>query len=208
MSKREYGDFRFDLQLFSDEAYAESTSDTQDESVKEGVSGEESKEKSEEDEKDNYTKQEVEKLKKEMAKKQKEEVKKAVSEALKEQKRLSELSDEDRKKEEEKTREQLLLEREKAINFKEKLQEVKDVLLERKLPLSFASYFVSEDSSDMFEKIKDFDKNFKQAVQDEVDSKIKGVSMKVGQGSKSSDGVSIAKFKNEQKDIGINPWAR
>lgn len=207
--KKRYEEFSFDLQLFAENEGNEKASDTDTDNADKNVNDDE-KEKTELDEEKGkgYTEKDLEIIKKDMTLKQKEAIDKAVADALKEQKRLSALSEEERQKEETIAKEKNLSEREKAIEFKEKLAEVKDELLERKLPLVFAEFFVSEDSAKALEKIKDFDNSFKKAVQDAVDAKIKGVSMKASVNNLTSDGKSLAMIKNAEREVTIDPWAK
>ena len=208
MNKQDYQGFNFDLQLFAEKAEAGEASEVADKAEEKQKTDEGKKEDNVEDKEKGYTEKDIETIKKDMTEKQQQAIDEAVSDAIKEQKRLSQLSEEERAKEEAGAKERALSEREKAIEFKEKLSEVKDELLERKLPAAFAEYFVSNDSAAALDKIKDFDKNFKIAVQDAVDAKIKGVSMKAGAESSKSDGKSFAQLKNEQKEIDIDPWAK
>lgn len=207
--KKRYEEFSFDLQLFAENEGNEKASDAGTDNADKNVNDDE-KEKTEfgEEKGKGYTEKDLEIIKKDMTLKQKEAIDKAVADALKEQKRLSALSEEERQKEETIAKEKNLSEREKAIEFKEKLAEVKDELLERKLPLVFAELFVSEDSAKALEKIKDFDNSFKKAVQDAVDAKIKGVSMKASVNNLTSDGKSLAMIKNAEREVTIDPWAK
>lgn len=197
------------LQLFaenaepSSNAQAESTKDTaatkdnQGSNVEKEALGDENKE------------DEVSKLKKQLEEKDKqhqENIKKEVEKALKEEKRLSKLSEEEREKEEKEKRIKELEQRERAIIFKEKLSEVKDELIKRKLPTLFADKLIDEDNQKSLEKINEFEKLFREAVQNEMNSKIKGVNLKTGSSNNTSIGMEMAQKMNGQKSDVKSPW--
>ena len=157
-----------------------------------------------------YTDDDIAKIKDDWAKEQEkanqEKINKEVERQLKEQKRLSELSKEEREREEQDAKEKALKEREDKLLFKERLSDVKDELLNRKLPISFAKYFVNEDNEKSLKEISDFEKLFRAEIQNEVNSKIKGVTLKTGD-STTNAGKSMAEQRNAQKQITNNPWA-
>ena len=66
----------------------------------------------------------------------------------------------------------------------------------------------NEYSAYIDKKIKDFDNSFKKAVQDAVDAKIKGVSMKASVNNLTSDGKSLAMIKNAEREVTMDPWAK
>ena len=157
------------------------------------------------------TDDEVSRLKKELEEKEKqhqENVKKEVEKAHKEQQRLSKLSEEERKKEEQENKLKDIEQREKALNFKEKLSDVKDELIKRKLPTVFADKLVDDDNVKSLENINEFEKLFREAVQTEINSKIKGVNLKTGDNNATSFGKSMATKMNETKQNSMNPWAK
>lgn len=124
--------------------------------------------------------------------------------------RLSKLSEEERAAEEQKKKVAELEEREKALLQKERLADVKDELLKNSIPTSFAGYFtnLSETKEEMNANIKEFSKVFRDAVQEEVNKKIQGVTMKTGSDSeKVSAGKGYAEKRNETAKPANNPWA-
>ena len=118
----------------------------------------------------------------------------------------AELSKEEREKEEQNAKEKALKEREDKLLFKERLSDVKDELLNRKLPISFAKYFVNEDNEQSLKEISEFEQLYRAEIQNEVNSKIKGVTLKTGD-STTNAGKSMAEQRNAQKQITNNPWA-
>lgn len=200
MKKGIMKDFRIDLQLFAE---GEGESAAQEPAAKEAETSKDQPPAK------TYTEEELAKEREKIEKQREGDIKKAVEEALKEQKRLSKLSEEERRKEEQSAKEQELLKREQAILFKERLSEVRDELHNRKLPSVFAEYFIAEDSKESLEKIKAFEAAFQKAVQEAVDSKIQGVQMRTGgslEATQSSEAAEIAKNKNEQGKGIEDPW--
>ena len=157
-----------------------------------------------------YTDDDIAKIKDDWAKEQEksnqEKINQEVQRQLKEQKRLSELSKEEREKEEQDAKEKALKEREDKLLFKERLSDVQDELLNRKLPISFAKYFVNEDTEQSLKEISEFEQLYRAEIQNEVNSKIKGVTLKTGD-STTNAGKSMAEQRNAQKQITNNPWA-
>lgn len=183
------------LQLFAQEEIKDNNSENNQEDVT-----------NEENEK-TYTKEDIDKMKKEWLLEVNKNKNNEVKAAIENEKRLSSLSEEDRKKEEQLEKEKSLQEREKLIAFKERLSDIKDELSQRKLPLNFAEYFAMDEVENALEKIKVFEKDFRSAVEEEVNKRIKGVSLKVGDSKVNEDiGSQIAKTKNEKKLVDINPW--
>lgn len=205
MEKEKY--LPFNLQFFGD---GEGSSTEEQDTSTENKEETKEKENVENTEKEETKEDELEKLKKQFAeteKKHKEDIKNAVDKAIKEEKRLSKLSQEERENEEKLQKLKDLEEREKTLIFKEKLSDVKDELIKRKLPTTFAEFLVDEDNSKSLEKISEFEKNFREAVQNEVNSKIKGVNLKSGTNDSVSLGKEIAQKVNSQQAVDNNPWA-
>lgn len=126
-----------------------------------------------------------------------------------EEERLSKLSEKEREKALEEKRLKDLEKREQKVAFKERLQDVEQVLKEKNLPVSFAKYFVSEKSEGSLDAIKNFEKIFKDEVQKGVESRIKGVSLKTGGKNIEPEnlGSQMAKLRNEkEKGNTFNPW--
>ncbi|MGP1568556.1 MAG: capsid assembly scaffolding protein Gp46 family protein [Peptoanaerobacter stomatis] len=198
---------KINLQLFADSG--DGAGDTGNE-VSTGAEGN----KEQHIEPKTYTEDEITALKeqwqKEQSQKEKQRIDSEVSKQLKEQQRLSKLSDNEREEEEKKAKEKELEDREKAILFKERLSEVKEILIDKKLPLDFAEFFVSDDPTDTLAKIKEFEKTFKIALENEINARIKGSSLtlKTGDTNKVEFGKEMAQLKNSQKTAGFNPWAK
>lgn len=157
-----------------------------------------------------YTEEEVkEKLlqrEKEMEEQHKKQLEEASSSAKKEAERLSKLSEDEKKAEEEARKEKELLDRERALEKKEQLSDIREELTKRKLPVSFAEFFISEDSKKSLEGIAAFEKTFREAIEEEVKSKIKGTGMKTGDSSTINMGKTIATEKNATNKSEYNPW--
>ncbi|MDD2370842.1 MAG: DUF4355 domain-containing protein [Firmicutes bacterium] len=103
-------------------------------------------------------------------------VKKAQEEAktqIEEEKRLSKLSAEEKAKEEKKALEDKLAEYVSKEAYNNALADTKTELEERKLPLGFAEFLVDSDSAKALEKIKTFEKSFKDEVQKAVEERLK-----------------------------------
>ena len=200
------------LQLFAADAGGGSGENTSDNATDVQASQGDDVQNSEhkESESKTYTDDDIAKIKDDWAKEQEktnqEKINQEVQRQLKEQKRLSELSKEEREKEEQDAKEKALKEREDKLLFKERLSDVKDELLNRKLPISFAKYFVNEDNEQSLKEISEFEQLYRAEIQNEVNSKIKGVTLKTGDSSTNA-GKSMAEQRNAQKQITNNPWA-
>ena len=131
---------------------------------------------------------------------------KEIDDVKKEEKRLSKLSDEERKAEEDAKKLKVLEDREKAVARKEQLSDIRDELMKRKLPVGFAEFFIAEDPKKSLEAIQTFEKTFQTAVEEAVKSKIKGTSIKMGNGGSDDIGKSIATEKNSVSKPEFNPW--
>lgn len=108
----------------------------------------------------------------------------AVAKFQKEQEeeaRLAKLSEDDRKKEQ-------LSTKEKELHNKEMLLAAGDLLSERSLPISFKSFLVGEDAETTKSNIAEFEKAWREAVENTVNDKLKGKTPKAGQGA-----VSVTK---------------
>ncbi len=108
-----------------------------------------------------------------------------IEEAVKESERLAKLTEDERQKELVKQKEQTLLEREKELQAKEQeleritlLNLSKDRLDEKSLPISFADMLTSnaKDADEINENIKNFEVEFKKAVEVGVNERLKGSS--------------------------------
>lgn len=136
-----------------------------------------------------------------------ESLKQEVKKAVEEEKRLSKLSEEERKKEVQEQKLKDIEKREQALLFKEKLAEVKEDLIKRNLPVTFAEYMICESADKTLQKITEFEKAFKKAVEDEVNKKIKGTSVKAGDSFEKNIGKQYAELKNTLSNSKTNPWA-
>lgn len=140
-----------------------------------------------------------------------EEMKAAWENEKVENERLSKLSKEERAAEEQKKKAAELEEREKVLLQKERAADVKDELLKNHIPSAFAGYFtnLSETKEEMTANIKEFGKAFREAVQEEVNKRIQGITMKTGDtgSEKASAGKGYAEKRNEVARPANNPWA-
>jgi hypothetical protein len=97
-----------------------------------------------------------------------------LEEAKTEAERLAKLSADEKKAEEDKKRADELAKKDKELTVRELQLEAVDELNKRKLPVGFAKILLGETAEDTLEKIKLFETAFREAVQAEVDSKLKG----------------------------------
>ena len=168
------------------------------------------REQESESEKEAKEKETVEDLKRQLEAQKKayeESLKQEVKKAVEEEKRLGKLSEEERKKEVQEKRLKDIEKREQALLFKEKLAEVKEDLIKRNLPVIFAEYMICESADKTLQKITEFENAFKKAVEDEVNKKIKGTSVKAGGSGEKNIGKQYAELKNTLSNSKTNPWA-
>lgn len=168
------------------------------------------REQESESEKEAKEKETVEDLKRQLEAQKKayeESLKQEVKKAVEEEKRLGKLSEEERKKEAQEQKLKDIEKREQALLFKEKLAEVKEDLIKRSVPVVFAEYMICESADKTLQKITEFEKAFKKAVEDEVNKKIKGTSVKAGDSFKKNIGKQYAELKNTLSNSKTNPWA-
>ena len=206
MEEKQYGMIPINLQLFAEDgdgggdtgAIDTGSTAQQGDSGKEGDSGS--------GEVKTYTEEQVAEMKATWQKEEDEKRQKEIDDAKKEEKRLSKLSDEERKAEEDAKKLKNLEDREKAVARKEQLSEIRDELTKRKLPIGFAEFFITEDPKKSLEAIQTFEKTFQAAVEEAVQSKIKGTSIKMGNGGSDDIGKSIATEKNSVSKPEFNPW--
>lgn len=101
--------------------------------------------------------------------------------AKKEQERLSKLSDDERKKVEIEKTQQELQAKEKELKIKELKLEVVEDLTKRGIPVSFLDYLVVDaDSEKTLGRITNFEKEYKKAVDEAVNERLKGKTPKAG----------------------------
>lgn len=168
------------------------------------------REQESESEKEAKEKETVEDLKRQLEAQKKayeESLKQEVKKAVEEEKRLGKLSEEERKKEAQEQKLKDIEKREQALLFKEKLAEVKEDLIKRSVPVVFAEYMICESADKTLQKITEFEKAFKKAVEDEVNKKIKGTSIKAGSSGEKNIGKKYAELKNTLSNSKTNPWA-
>lgn len=168
------------------------------------------REQESESEKEAKEKETVEDLKRQLEAQKKayeESLKQEVKKAVEEEKRLGKLSEEERKKEAQEQKLKDIEKREQALLFKEKLAEVKEDLIKRSVPVVFAEYMICESADKTLQKITEFEKAFKKAVEDEVNKKIKGTSVKAGGSGEKNIGKQYAELKNTLSNSKTNPWA-
>ena len=140
----------------------------------------------------------------EKAKWEKEYQKKAAAEK-KEAERLSKLSEDERKAAELENSRKELEAKEAELKKKELRLEMVKVLADRKIPVQFMDYLIAEDSESTLSRITTFEKEFKKAVEDGVNEKLKGKAPAAGgtrtgeNGAGVSNGFFDAIYKNQVK---------
>ena len=102
------------------------------------------------------------------------EYKKKAEAEKKEAERLSKLSDDERRKAELETSRRELEAKEQELQRKELKLEMVKVLAERKIPVEFMDYFITDDSESTLKRITDFEKAYNKAIEDAVTEKLKG----------------------------------
>ena len=126
-----------------------------------------------------------------------------VQKALSEDKRLSQLSETDRRAEELTAREKELAEKELNIKRTEIKNDAIAELVERKLPKEFVDYLSTDNEEETFNNIKRFDELFKKtlsdSIEDEIDKRFKasGRNLQDGAGSTVPNIQSFREMANE-----------
>lgn len=121
-------------------------------------------------------------------KKWEKEYQKKAEAAKKEADRLSKLSEDERKKAElENTRKELEA-KEKELQTKELKLEMVKVLSDRKIPVEFMDFLISEDSESTMKNITTFEVALKKLVEAQVNEKLKGKAPKAGDGTGGNGG--------------------
>lgn len=126
-----------------------------------------------------------------------------VQKALSEDKRLSQLSETDRRAEELTAREKELAEKELNIKRTEIKNDAIAELVERKLPKEFVEYLSTDNEEETFNNIKQFDELFKKtlsdSIEDEIDQRFKasGRNLQDGAGSTVPNIQSFREMANE-----------
>lgn len=126
-----------------------------------------------------------------------------VQKALSEDKRLSQLSETDRRAEELTAREKELAEKELNIKRTEIKNDAIAELVERKLPKEFVEYLSTDNEEETFNNIKQFDELFKKtlsdSIEDEIDKRFKasGRNLQDGAGSTVPNIQSFREMANE-----------
>ena len=100
--------------------------------------------------------------------------KKREAEAKREAERLSKLSDDERKKAEIETKSRELEEKEAAFEREKLKYEAAKVLGQRGLPVEFTEYLIDEDNAKTLDRIKTFEKQYRKAIEDAVNERLKG----------------------------------
>ena len=130
--------------------------------------------------------------------------KKAAAEK-KEAERLSKLSEDERKAAELENSRKELEAKEAELKKKELRLEMVKVLADRKIPVQFMDYLIAEDSESTLSRITTFEKEFKKAVEDGVNEKLKGKAPAAGgtrtgeNGAGVTNGFFDAIYKNQVK---------
>lgn len=174
---------KMDLQFFAED----DTAGTSDQS--EGA--EESSQHDNQDEEKTFTQEELDSIVEARLKRERADLQKQIEE-IKEEQRLSQLSEKERKQAEEAKRLADLEEREKAIKYKEDLAETRSILVEEGMPIEFAEFLIAEKAEDTMANINHFKDTFNEAVKAQAKKYLEGKEPKVGAGysPKPSNGQS------------------
>ena len=138
------------------------------------------------------------------AKWEKEYQKKAAAEK-KEAERLSKLSEDERKAAELENSRKELEAKEAELKKKELKLEMVKVLAERSIPVQFMDYLIAADSESTLSRITTFEKEFKKAVEDGVNERLKGKAPASGGTRTNTDGAGVSNgffdaiYKNQVK---------
>lgn len=171
----------FDLQLFAEEGQEEE----QEGEHQDGQQGDQDKQKT-------YTEEEVQELiqkesdrrvteaikKREQA--LREEMEEKIRQEREEAERLAQLSEKEKEKELVEKQKQEIEKREREIKRKELLSDTKDILYEKGIPTKFAEVLVKEDAETTHKAINDFEEEWKQAIDQAVEEKLKGRTPRAG----------------------------
>lgn len=170
--------FDFDLQLFAegDAAATDTTTDTADTNAASKENGDKDSGKTAEDKKaaEEELQKKIDDAVTRAQKKWETEYKKKAEAEKKEAERLSKLSEDERRKAELETSRRELEAKEKELQRKELTLEMVKVLSERKIPVEFMDYFITDDSESTLKRITDFEKAYNKAIEDAVNEKLKG----------------------------------
>jgi secreted Zn-dependent insulinase-like peptidase len=116
-------------------------------------------------------------------KKWEEKYNKKLEEVKTEAERLAKLSADEKKAEEDKKRAKELADKDRELTLRELNLGAIDELDKRKLPVSFAKFLLKETAEKTLENITSFETAFREAVQAEVDAKLKGKTPEKGGGT-------------------------
>lgn len=108
-------------------------------------------------------------------------------EKIKEEKRLSKLSADERAKEESKKKDEEIERLKAEIDRNNLEKDTIDRLNEEGLPLTFKSFLMGKNAEDTNEAIKSFKEIYQKAIQEEVEKRFKGHTPKTSSGSQSGD---------------------
>ena len=207
MNNMDENKFVFDLQRFADGGDGSAGNDA---AGAEGAAGGDNKPKSDPPEskpEDTQTKIDAAvaaHLAEAKAKWDKEYQKKAAAEK-KEAERLAKLSDDERRAAELDNSRKELEAKEAELKKKELKLEMVKVLADRKIPVQFMDYLIAEDSESTLSRITTFEKEFKKAVEDGVNERLKGKAPASGGTRTNTDGAGVSNgffdaiYKNQVK---------
>ena len=203
-------DFKMDLQLFAEgddkDNNGEGTDGADDKDNPDDTDPEGGEGKDDKKEPVNMTKEELEKMlqkegdrrvseaRKKMEAKLKEDMKEEIKKAQQEQERISKLSEKEKEQEEFKKKQEELEAKERELAQKEMLSEAREELTNRNLPTNFAEFIVREDTEKTFEAIKQFEEDWKDAVEKAVVQRIGTKGKK--KGTDNLEGMDGKKFKD------------
>lgn len=168
--------FDFDLQLFAegDDGAGKGDDGKNDDGKKDPGADDAAKEKAAKEAQEAALKSKIEEAVAKAQERWEKEYQKKVEAEKKEKERLSKLSEEERKQAEAEKREKELADKEADLKRKELKLEMVKVLAERDIPVQFMDYLVAEDNQSTLNRITEFEKAYKKAIEDAVNEKLKG----------------------------------
>ena len=171
--------YKFNLQFFAEEEAPETTE-------VEDVAEPEAR---------HYTQADIDKMIAKRLKQQEAKLQKQFEAEKAEEKRLAEMDAQQRAEEEHKKRLAQLEAREAKIKLAEDRIECEKILRERGLAVDMAQFLLTNDAETTLANINSFEKAFKEAVQKEVNEKIKGTTPASGSPEGNKGGMTKEQFK-------------
>lgn len=126
-----------------------------------------------------------------------------LEEEKKEAERLAKLSQKERENEELTKREKALNDRLKELERRELKADTIKVLNENKLPADFAEFLMGEDDKTTFENIKNFKDSFDKAIEEAVNTRLKGNTPKsTGSQVQTKESTNFAELAQKNRLVG------